>query len=371
MRIGVLTLPLHTNYGGILQAWALQTVLERMGHEVWLIQRPRPKMKLPLWMMPMCYSKRILQNLLGHKRRIFEEQYQNKCAEMMLKYTKKFCENNIRIKYYNNYSDISPNEYDVIVVGSGQVWRAEYWDSDIRDAFLRFTTKWDIRRISYAASFGKDDINWSQDQINDCKKLLHDFDAVSVREDSGVDICKNFFDVKAVQVLDPTSLLSSADYINLVKRAGVPKSTGTLHYYFLDETSDKMKLVQDISRQMSLKPFKVYSNVEDGKVPIEERIQPPVEKWLRAFYDAEFVVTDSFHACVFSIIFNKPFIVYGNVNRGLSRFHSLLNIFGLEDRLIFNSSDYGTLDPINFSEVNSILEIRRKESLLFLKQSIM
>ena len=85
-------------------------------------------------------------------------------------------------------------------------------------------------------------------------------------------------------------------------------------------------------------PFCVNSRIEEWDAPIQECIQPPVEEWLRGFYDAEFVVTDSFHACVFSILFNKPFIVIGNEGRGIARFESLLKTFGLEERLVITNN---------------------------------
>ena len=100
---------------------------------------------------------------------------------------------------------------------------------------------------------------------------------------------------------------------------------------------------------------------------LEQRIQPPVETWLRAFNDSEFVVTDSFHACVFSILFHKQFVVIGNPSRGLARIHSLLSIFGLEDRLVSAQSlNIETLPPIDYAKVDVVLNQWRKESMAFL-----
>ena len=101
-------------------------------------------------------------------------------------------------------------------------------------------------------------------------------------------------------------------------------------------------------------------------------MQPPVEKWLRGFYDAQYVITDSFHACVFSILYQKPFVVYGNKHRGMARFHSLLAIFGLEDRLVTTPEE--ALDviarPIDWNYVNTQLTKWRKKSLNFLTSSL-
>jgi hypothetical protein len=89
---------------------------------------------------------------------------------------------------------------------------------------------------------------------------------------------------------------------------------------------------------------------------LEKRIQPPVESWLRAFYDSEFIVTDSFHACVFSILFHKQFLVIGNKDRGLARIHSLLSMFGLEDRLTSDTCiDINRMKTIDYDRVDEIL----------------
>ena len=99
--------------------------------------------------------------------------------------------------------------------------------------------------------------------------------------------------------------------------------------------------------------------------PLAERVQPPVEQWLRGFYDAEFVVTDSFHACVFSILFHKPFIVVGNARRGMSRFKSLLSIFALGDRLVMDVTQFFHCSVIDWEQVDSLLAYERKRTCQF------
>jgi len=114
-----------------------------------------------------------------------------------------------------------------------------------------------------------------------------------------------------------------------------------------------------------MQPKKFYDKERKG---INDCVFPPVEEWIRGFIDAEFVVTDSFHGTVFSILFNKPFVSIGNKGRGLSRFTSLLKMFKLENRLIFNS-EYCNLDNLNsidWERTNSILRDKREKSLRFL-----
>lgn len=352
MRIGILTLSLHTNYGGILQAYALQTVLERMGHEVHVIEKNRRPLSIPIQKMPFCYGKRIVKNIIGRKCPIFYEQKYNREQPIIRQNTDKFIKKYIHIAEYDDFSDIKESEYDAIVVGSDQVWRPKYFGlNQIENAYLKFAEGWNIKRIAYAASFGTDEWEYTPKQTYECGKLLRLFDAVSVREDSGVDLCKRYFGVEAQHVLDPTMLLNREDYIKLFEAADTPKSKGNLLCYILDETEEKKALIKRIADEKGLIPFNVKSQSDDINSPVSERIQPSLEQWLRGFYDAEFVVTDSFHACVFSILFNKPFIVYGNKARGMSRFMSLLNALGLHDRFLANLKENILLDDINWNNV--------------------
>ena len=240
------------------------------------------------------------------------------------------------------------------------MWRTKYFGK-IEDAYLQFAKDWNIKRIAYAASFGTAEWEYTDRQTAICKDLIKKFDAVSVREDSGKELCKKYFGVDAEHLLDPTMLLEKEDYIRLFENSGTSQSPGTLMCYILDETPEKQSVINRIAREKDLIPFRVNSKVENYKAPLVERIQPPVEQWIRGFYDAEFVVTDSFHACVFSILFNKPFIAVGNSKRGMARLNSLFNMFGIENKSMSN---------YDLATINSKLEKLRKSSALFLERSI-
>lgn len=369
MKIGILTLPLHTNYGGILQAYALQTVLERMGHEVCLIEKKRKPIRLPLWKAPLVYGKRILRNASGHPFPIFYEQKINREEPFVRQYTDEFIHKYIKRRTVNDFSDIKEGDFDAIVVGSDQVWRGKYFKNRIEHAYLDFCEGWNVKRIAYAASFGTDGWEYTPEQTKRCGELLKRFDAVSVREDSGVDLCHIYFGVEAQHVLDPTMLLTKEDYIQLFEKANTPKSKGTLLNYILDETPEKETLINEIAKEKNLRPFRVNSKVEDPKVSLQERIQPPVEQWLRGFYDAEFVVTDSFHACVFSILFNKPFVVVGNAQRGMARLASLLYAMQLQNCLIPEDAKFTTVN-IDYKKVNYLLDNRRYDSFQYLSSTL-
>lgn len=369
MKIGILTLPLHTNYGGILQAYALQTILERMGHEAIVLGKKNHAQLPPLWKMPLSYSKRLIKKfILGEKSiRIFHEQWYNKTYPIVSQYTQKFIDKYINYVTPGDLSSLNPNDFDAIVVGSDQIWRPIYYRK-IENAFLAFAEEWKIKRIAYAASFGTDQWEYTSDQTEKCKNLVKKFDAVSVRESAAVNLCKEHFGINALHVLDPTMLLNKNDYISLFEASQTPKSPGNLLVYILDETHEKAELVDKIAKEKGLIPFMVNSLVDNQYAPLEKRIQPPIENWLRGFYDAEFVITDSFHACVFSIIFGKPFIAYGNARRGLSRFNSLLKMFSLEDRLT-TSSKINQLNDIDWNVVEKKLNDLRIESFIFLKNN--
>ena len=165
-------------------------------------------------------------------------------------------------------------------------------------------------------------------------------------------------------------LLNSEDYINLFKDNNTPQSDGTLLDYILDRDENKVAIINEIATQTGTKSFRLNSRVEDYSAPLEERVQPAVETWLRGFYDAKFIVTDSFHACVFSILFKKPFVVMANRERGLSRIESLLGYFGLANRFVNNASEIADLPEIDYKAVYEKLEAMRTKSMDFLKNAL-
>ena len=356
MRIGILTLPLHTNYGGILQAYALQTVLERMGHEVVVISRNFNLEKFPpFWKLPLSITKRCIRKyLLRQNVYIFSESYNNKIYKTISQHTQMFVDQHIHTFIIEKFEELKESDFDCIVVGSDQVWRKKYFTSQyattIDNAYLSFAKNWNIKKIVYAASFGSEDWEYDDEDTQKCKKLIQQFQVVSVREDSGVQLCKEKFGIEAIQLLDPTLLLKMEDYIKLFKDKTEP-SIGNLMVYILDESPKTDQILSEVVKQTKLHPFRTVAKKASQTEILEKRIQPPPESWLRGFYDAKFIVTDSFHACVFSIIFNKPFLVIGNESRGLSRFSSFLKQFHLEDRLITNVEE--TVLKLNFAPPDS------------------
>lgn len=362
MKIAILTLPLHTNYGGILQCYALQTVLQRMGHNVRVLVKPQHERSYCI-IYPLAICKRILKRyILGKKVNILKAPYQIRRQN-----TDRFIKCYINQYTRRNWTYKLANKFDAIVVGSDQIWRPEY-SQPIEQAFLSFLEDANIKRVAYAASFGVDYCGYTKEQLKVCSSLLKRFDAVSVREASGINLCRDYFGVEALQMLDPTLLLSADDYRILISREYTEPAKGNMLVYILDKTPEKVSLVEKIAKDKGLIPFWLDSPDEyKDNLPLEKQIKMPVEQWLRSFDDAEFVFTDSFHGCIFSIIFRKQFLAFGNQERGLSRFHSLLDLFSLNERLIISSDGYSNKFPqIDFDLVYKKLNLLRKQSGKFM-----
>lgn len=371
MKIGILTQPLHANYGGLLQNYALQQTLIRLGHEVETID----------W----GGGSGLHETLYRIKIRVLHMLFPNKYPQLKYRPNKKeraIIQRNTHhfINTYINHTEAmhsyeefvkqaSKGKYDAYVVGSDQCWRPCY-NAFLSSMFLDFVQDKQVKRIAYAASFGTDKWEFTPQQTAVCALLAKKFDMVSVREDSGVKLCKEHLGVDAVHVLDPTMLLTKEDYIQLIEKEKEPKSNGTLFNYILDPDAKKSAFIQKVAKAKGLKAFQVLPKCqtetrtkEDVKKRIEDCVFPSVTTWLRAFMDTEMTIVDSFHGMVFSIIFNKPFWAIGNVSRGMSRFTSLLKMFHLEDRLLDadNLDDVDFSKPIDWTMVNGILEKKRDE----------
>ena len=381
MKVGVLTLPLHTNYGGNLQAYALVTALKEIGYDAWLIKWDKDK--IPLWKSPLTIAKRLVLKYLLRKKGVIIGSgiFDRRRREAIEIYSKQFINHRISPQTTGFRSTaalarrIGSYRFDTIVVGSDQVWRPA---QNVADYFLCFleASGSPTRRVAYAASFGTAEWTFSPKQHQVCAHHLRKFDAISVREDSGVSMCRQHFGVQAEHVIDPTMLLTRSHYIDLAcneySKQLLSGGKG-LFAYVLDENADKTSAINYIASSLGLCHFALEMPTKNCATKFDIFAVPPVEDWLRSFEEADFIFTDSFHGCVFSIIFNKPFLAYGNKSRGLSRFESLLSMFHLEDRLINSSaaiSSENLHNSIDWPSVNAILATRRVEATSFLIAAI-
>ena len=352
MKIGILTLRLYDNYGGILQNYALCRVLNLMGHEVETFKLGKPftwKSKIKNYIKKLFVDRKKENTRISNC--IIQEFINNKIpqTDYILNSASQFMH------------DTRVQKYDAYIVGSDQVWRRPYMEFGLKVMFLNFV-KGNRKKISYAASFGIEDLSeYSTKEILLVKKYLSTFNGISVREDDGVRIC-NSIGINAINVLDPVFLLSRNDYVNLAMQKTLP-SEGNLFVYILDNLDKNNSQICEVAKKHNFSPFFITLNLKKKK---------SVEQWLRSFYDADFIITDSFHACAFSIIFNKDFYIIGNKGRGLSRIKSLLKQFYLENRLIHNMDDLYKLsfDKIDWSVTNKQYENLKEISIKFLQKKI-
>jgi polysaccharide pyruvyl transferase WcaK-like protein len=373
-RAAILTqAPVGTNYGSTIQTWALQQVLKNMDIDSTTIDRIRenknPFLKRKLSELKNNILNSVTNNLIITEKvfdQIFSIQYE--FVKKHIQITKRIHSDEQLANHFNQ------ENYDIVIVGSDQTWRPAY-SPNIYNYFLDFLVNdKDIKKVVYATSFGTDQWEFSKEETLRCSELVKTFDAVSVREKSGIDLCQKHLGITPEFVLDPTMLLKKEDYIKLTTAKKLPRRSG-IFSYILDETAEISKIIDDTAQFLKLEHFTNQpKNRTKGKnvTKLEDHIYPELEGWLQAFNDADFIVTNSFHGTVFSILFNKPFISIAHSERGASRFHSLLSLFGLEDRLLTDKSSLKEIatQTIDYNVVNLKLEVLRKRSLDFLTSNL-
>lgn len=376
----ITTLPLNSNYGGILQAYALQRVIREIGFRaVTDTSTPRPltrRVRRRLWAayrsVRMALPARLDWNWQADR--------------IVTEASRSFIARNIATGWAVERAGTRrgrarlARRFRTVVVGSDQVWRAAY--ADIPAQFLEMVGTAEAgrpRRISFAASFGADDIAEysARDRIT-AAELIQRFDAVSVREESGVRICREEFGVRAERHVDPTMLLGPEHYRELVSRSGAESApaAGRLLIYRLDTNHGVRQVEEALGERLGLPALELLPAARPPSFRAYAAdptrfARPSVERWLASFASADFVVTDSFHGCVFSILFNRPFVAYANHERGASRFDSLLGVFGLEHHL---ASASGEIDDRVFAPdwnaVNGVLTAERERAMSYLTANL-
>lgn len=350
-----MTLPLHTNYGGVMQAYALQKVLQNIGYETELLYI-EPSVFRPMHRV-------IISKVKFALRRIMTSQKSN---NVFNEFISDEIQRTPKIEFKYQLDSDSVQKFDAYVVGSDQVWRQDY-AKNIESYFFDFV-KGNKVLLSYAASFGGDVWGYSGKQRENCLRLAKSFTAISVREIAGVNLCQNYLDVKAERLLDPTLLLDIKYYESLITKyclQGSHTSSGVFSY-ILDMNKIKDTIVMDVANALN-------EDVTNFNKGLKTSQKQNFGEWLKGFKNAEFVVTDSFHGVVFSIIFNKPFLAIGNIDRGLSRFETILSVFNLRDRLLTkdNANILAIINSdIDYTMVNEILALEKSRSLKFITANL-
>lgn len=355
--IGTLTFHRTTNYGAMFQTYALQKALLNLGIE---------------------------SRVIDYRSEIFEKRYEsNKLKDLLnLRHTYRLLRNNSYIRdnrksfwkfsdahirkskrLYNESNIHTANEeFDFFITGSDQVWNPNCmgWDENF---FLKFANPEKIS--SYAASFGFSECE--RNVAEWIKPLLKRFRVISVREMSGVKICKEIVNKDAFLALDPTLLLDKCQWQNLADSIKFKKSYILL--YLLSEDPEIFKIAESLSRQKGL-PI-IYIN--DRLLPhngVHNKFYVTPGEWLSYFLNASCVITNSFHGTIFSINFNKDFYVklLPSSSKVNARLIDILALFNLQDRLLDNN--HIAEQKIDFEKVNEKLINLRAESLAYLQNIV-
>lgn len=368
MKIGILTQPLRQNYGGLLQNWALQQVLLKMGHTPKTIIHDEPtlltRLKDDISQILRCVIKHCL---FSSNRKLYKYPwyYYSKVKKI-----KSFSKKNIlKSHLYSKPEKLNEDDFDYFIVGSDQTWRPCFNNIWLATMFGSFIHDYSENRIiSYAASFGVSEWELTENETIDAANNIKKFKNVSVREDSGVTLCKTYLNTNAVQVLDPTLLLEYSDYQRLIENVDIPTVIkDSIGIYFLDLTPQKEAIVDLLCDTFGKKAY--YFGRPDAS-----GVYPSVESWLYAFDKCDFIITDSFHGSAFAINYKKPFISIINNERGASRFKSLLGLLNLEDRMIDTTEIATALilfkKTIDWDCVENVINKERNKSMMFLKNNL-
>lgn len=317
MKVAILTHPLGANYGGVLQAFALSRYLQKQGHRVSVLNR---QADLPL-------VKRIVKYILVtlHHPRYNHPRYRHLVGfvKKYINYTKPLGTSAQMTRF------IKKNGIEATIVGSDQVWRTGFAMSYGYNYFLDFVPT-GVRRLSYAASFGLSEWEYSAEQTRRIKELVSDYNAVSVREDEGVILCKDNLSIRGEHVLDPTMLLEAEDYDIVSSHRLVNENY--IFIYWLGSEEEKQKAIA----KAKIEGQKLVDISLRGSEPLMS-----IEDWLSYIKYADHVVTDSFHGCVFSILFQKQFTICANNSGGNGRLKSLFAMLGIDPAV--GKIDYTTV----------------------------
>ncbi|WP_173465669.1 polysaccharide pyruvyl transferase family protein [Fibrobacter succinogenes] len=366
MKIGVVTFwETQDNYGQVLQGYALQKVLEQLGHEAFIIRyllhndhtgySGRWK---SIFSIKKVYDKII--RLFFRRKNRWTTTKVNRCfndfKETYIKYSDRI---------YHKYKDLrqNPPKADAYIAGSDQIWYVpEKWETYrniLKAYFLRFANN-NSMKLSYAASWGN---CTPPDSFFDyVKPLLADFRYISVRENSGVEKCAKAGRVDAECVLDPTLLISKEHYLNLAQK---PQNEGKyILLYFINNHEDIVEKVKLYAANNHL-DIRYIDNQLETSVSANEF--PTVQEWLGLIASAELVITDSYHGFLFSIIFNKRNIVVTNND---DRFMTVVKFFKLEKRIFNNNFDYLVSEKIDYEYVDEMIRKMRKKCISNLSQAL-
>ena len=337
------------NYGSELTYYALYKFLESLNLDVLMVERPRKAEWRP-------YGEPILFRDNPYPGGALCELFSDK-KEM---------------RSLNNISDL-------FIVGSDQIWNSNLYRAFGEVGCLDYIFN-DKKKIAFAASFGRDCWHGDQIETQNMSIYLNDFDSISVREQCGVDICRNIFGVKAQRVLDPVFMCDPSVYLELANKSNKNLLRNYIAAYILDIDEHKQKLMNQIESELNI-PICVMTDAFDESIfdknagGIKPFVDISCEDWLKIIICSDFVITDSFHGICFAIIFKKQFIAITNRKRGLVRVTELLARLNLSNQLLYEEDlpsglDKSIFKPISYESVYKLLEEEKKNTKLWLKYAL-
>lgn len=348
-NVGIVGYWYATNYGSVITYYALYKVIEKMGYQPMLIDRPEA-------------------DLDPEGLDVISRQFMNVHCRISPSVS------------WNQLKDLN-TQCDSFVVGSDQVWTGDAMRHMKGMFFLNFVED-SKRKIAYAPSFGYDRVVMNTEELNEASRLLHRFQAISVREDSGRTILAEKFQINAEQKLDPVFLLEREAYHQLAEESSWKRENYILAY-ILDPSEEKERVLKRIEESLGKSVCIVLdarkntfeTNIAKLKMYGRESVEPGVkiEDWVRMFRDASYVFTDSHHGVAMAMIFQKQFLCFANYGRGYTRFSSLLGMFGLMGRMIRTwdeMNDTMLHREIDYAVVESLLREKSVESQRWLKDSL-
>lgn len=346
MKVGILTFyDSNDNYGQVLQCYALVNYLKSKGLEPYLIRYDNSKDGKSNFfekILKLLSPKVLIRKAKG----IFRKKG---CSSFVDRGFAEFRNKNIPVysEVYHSLADLkkNPPQFDIIIVGSDQVWNMFTPEGKAKNrtlkAYMLDFVPSNVKKVAIAASFGRKTID--KREYTKVGKLLNKFDLITVREKSGVEICKNCNAANAKWVIDPTLYFDKHFYINKFGITNQRRKPYLFLYYVENGGFFPIKKVFDFANTKGLEVKYVTANSAKDNYT---KVYPTIEKWVDYIANADYVVTNSFHCCIFSIIFEKKFGVIeieGANHEMNSRIESLFKITNLKPRII-KKDDFSILD---------------------------
>lgn len=346
MQTAILGMWWGWNYGALLTSYSLYRVVEELGYDPFLLDHA-----------PMSETWEHCAKLPSPFRRFLQSEGIRIIPVSSVKQA-----GNIG-KVYHNF-----------IVGSDQLWRHQYIHEFGTQFFLDFVAA-GKRKIAYATSMGDTGADVPEEFRSIATRLLSHFDAISLREYSGVSELARLYKTDGVQTIDPVFLPKTDFWKTLAAKVPALAESYTLSY-ILDSNHQIEKILRHVqpageSKQVLITDYEKPVSLADAP-PYDivlNQITPP--EWLSAIANCNLMVTDSFHGACFAIIFNKPFVCLMNERRGATRFHTLQQLFpDLAHRFITPPDIPAEVHKQDFSEVNACLQRERERCRLWLKESL-